>query len=82
MFCVVKYYHVGYCNNMPWLEDETIVPDPAACTNIATTAFRRTKTEIFSISTIVKFTTKRVQFKFTKVLVNLEHFFFKFIHVN
>lgn len=29
MLYVVKYCHVGCCNNMPWLEDETIVPYPA-----------------------------------------------------
>lgn len=87
VLCVVKYCHAGCCNNMPWLEDETIVPYPtlpypAACTDIAATAFRRTKTEISSISGIVKFTAKRVQFKFAKVLVHLERFFFKFIHVS
>ena len=87
MLCVVKYSHVGYCNNMSWLEDETIVPyptlpNPAACSDIAAIEFRRTKTEISSISAIVKFTTKRVQFKFAKVLVHLERFFFKFIHVS
>ena len=58
------------------------LPYPAACTDIAATAFRRTKTEISSISGIVKFTAKRVQFKFAKVLVHLERFFFKFIHVS
>ena len=77
---------------MPRLEEETIVPYPtlpyptlpypAACTHIAATAFRRTKTEISSISAIVKFTTKRVQFKFAKVLVHLESLFFKFMHVS
>ena len=87
MLCVVKYCHVGCCNNMPWLQDETIVPNPtlpypAAYTDIAATAFRRTKTEISSISATVKFTTKRVQFKFAKALVHLERFFFKFILVS
>jgi len=48
MLCVVRYCHVGCCNKMPWLEDETIVPYPnlpypAACTHIAATAFRQKK---------------------------------------